>query len=339
MLISERNYSLNSLNTFGLVAQAARFIAFDSQSQLQALIASGELTTPRVILGGGSNMLCQSDIPALVIQPRLRGIRYHDSDAHGSLVTVAAGEVWDDFVRRSLNDGFCGLENLALIPGTVGAAPVQNIGAYGVELVDRFVCLEAIDLDSGELRRMDATACGFAYRESVFKHALKDRWLIVNITLRLERSARVDTRYGAIDAELTASEITEPTAMDVYEAVCRIRRSKLPDPKHVGNAGSFFKNPCVSAAEHQRLKNQFPDLVAYSMPDGEMKLAAGWLIERAGLKGLRRGAVGVHERQSLVLVNYGGGTGEQLLALAAEVQNTVNELFGVALTPEVRVLP
>lgn len=339
MLISECDYPLTALNTFGLAAHAARFIAVESVAQLQQLISDGELTSPRIILGGGSNMLCRADIPGLVLQARLRGIHYHDADEQSVLVTAAAGENWDQLVRRTLSDGYSGLENLGLIPGTVGAAPVQNIGAYGVELVDRFVCLQAMDLETGEIRMMDAAACAFGYRESVFKQSLQDRWLILNVTLRLAHCSRLDTRYGAIETELQACGIREPTAADVYDAVCRIRRSKLPDPAVLGNAGSFFKNPCVSTAQYHDLLREFPEIVGYPMADGSVKLAAGWLIERAGLKGLRRGPVGVHERQSLVLVNYGGATGEQLLTLATEVQHRVHGLFGVSLTPEVRVLP
>lgn len=339
MLIHERNFPLKSLNTFGCDAAAETFIAFTEIEELQELIRAGKVRGNRLILSGGSNMLLLGDIPGIVVQPRLRGISFIDDEGEYVLVSAAAGENWHELVDATLAAGYSGLENLALIPGNVGAAPVQNIGAYGVELAERIRCVHAVDLDTGEMLRFDREACQFGYRESIFKQTHKDRMLITRVELELERAGTLRTTYGAIEAELAAHGISSPTARDVFDAVCRIRRSKLPDPAQLGNAGSFFKNPIVTEAEFRRLNGEFPGLVAYPLSDGRYKLAAGWLIEHAGLKGFRVGAVGVHEHQSLVLVNYGGARGEEILALAHEVQARVRGRFAVELTPEVRFVP
>ena len=238
-------------------------------------------------------------------------------------VVVGAGESWHAWVMHALDAGWNGLENLALIPGSVGASPMQNIGAYGVEVKDRFAWLEAIHRETGALERFDAERCAFGYRDSVFKQAEKDQWVIVRVAFRLQRSAALNTQYGAIQAELNPAVGIGTTHLQVAEAVMSIRQSKLPDPREIGNAGSFFKNPVVSKEDFERIQREHPDVAHYPAPEGKVKLAAGWLIDRAGWKGHRRGACGVHDRQALVLVNHGGATGAEVWTLAQDIMKDV----------------
>jgi UDP-N-acetylmuramate dehydrogenase len=262
-----------------------------------------------------------------------RGIRILSDDGRNVVIEAEAGEPWHPFVQHTLAQGLSGLENLSLIPGTVGAAPMQNIGAYGVEIKDVFAGLTALDRQTGELRDFTLAECNFAYRDSLFKQE-PGRWLILRVRFTLDRAAHLHLEYGPVRQRLTEQGIEQPTATDVSQAICSIRNEKLPDPAVLGNAGSFFKNPLVPAALVARLKGEYPDLVAYAQPDGQMKLAAGWLIERAGWKGFRDADAGVHKLQALVLVNYGGATGLQLLNLAQRIQKDISERFHVDLEME-----
>ena len=341
----EENVSLLPYNTFGLDVQARYFARFTSADELRQLLKLPAVqTAQKLILGGGSNLLFTQDFQGVVLKNEIRGleISHEDSDTQTALVRAGAGESWHGLVEYALDQGLSGLENLSLIPGTVGAAPLQNIGAYGAELRDTFEQLEAVALRTGELRVFNAAECGFGYRESVFKNELRDQFVVTAVVLRLHRQARPNVRYGAITDTLTELGITgEPTAQDVSRAVIHIRRTKLPDPAVVVNAGSFFKNPELSQARFDHLKSQYPDLPGYPVPGG-VKVPAAWLIERAGWKGLRRGpgagTHGVHDRQALVLVHHGGATGGELRQLAEEIIASVRRQFAIELHPEVNML-
>ena len=341
----EENVSLRPYNTFGLDAQARYFARFASADALRALLKLPQVqAADKLILGGGSNLLLTQDFDGVVLRNEIRGLEIlrEDGDDHTALVRAGAGESWHGLVEYSLDQGLSGIENLSLIPGTVGAAPLQNIGAYGAELRDTFEHLEAVEMTTGAGRVFTAAECGFGYRESVFKHGLKGQFVVTAVVLRLHRQARPNVRYGAISETLAELGIEgEPTPQEVSRAVVHIRRSKLPDPAEIGNAGSFFKNPEISQAAFDRLRSQYPDLPGYPVPGG-VKVPAGWLIERAGWKGLRRGpgagTHGVHDRQALVLVNHGGATGRELRALAEEIIATVRQQFAIELHPEVNIL-
>ncbi|HEX5802822.1 MAG TPA: UDP-N-acetylmuramate dehydrogenase [Azospira sp.] len=328
---------LAALNTLRLPATAARLLRVDSLATLTAAQAEIAAERRRFVLGGGSNLILDGDFDGLVLQVALPGRRLAGEDADAFYVTAGAGENWHDFVQWTLAEGRPGLENLSLIPGTVGAAPIQNIGAYGLEVAERFAGLDALDLDRGEHRRFDAAACRFGYRDSVFKQEgwhLSGRYLITAVSFRLPKAWTPLTRYADVAAELDAAGIARPTARDIAAAVSAIRRRKLPDPAAIPNAGSFFQNPLVPAAQAARLKAAHPTLPTYAQADGEVKLAAGWLIEQAGWKGRDLGPVGMYEKQALVLVNRGGATGADVRALAAAVQADVQARFGVRLQPE-----
>jgi len=324
------------LNTFGIGARAERFVRLDSTVDLVALHASSEWNAgPRLILGGGSNLILAGDFAGLVVQVALRGRKLLAEEDDAWLVRVAAGENWHELVQWTLASGWPGLENLALIPGTVGAAPVQNIGAYGVELAERFLELEAFDTRTGTFVTLDRAACAFAYRDSIFKGVQHDRYVITAVTLRLPRPWQPVLNYGDLQA------LVAPAPQQVADAVIAIRRSKLPDPAELGNAGSFFKNPVIDAAAHAALKAREPELVSYLQSDGRHKLAAGWLIERCGWRGRAwppRMRAAVHVRQSLVLVNHGGASGAEILALANAIQGDVAARFGVLLEIEPKVI-
>lgn len=326
--------SLKPFNSFGVDVRAQWFAEAHSDADVrEALAYAAQHDVPLLVIGGGSNLLLTADIQALVLRMATRGIRLLSDDGSKVVIEAEAGEPWHPFVQRTLAEGLSGLENLSLIPGTVGAAPMQNIGAYGVEIKDVFAGLTALDRQTGELRDFSLQECNFAYRDSLFKQQ-PGRWLILRVRFILDRAAHLHLEYGPVRQRLTEQGITQPTATDVSEAICSIRNEKLPDPAVLGNAGSFFKNPLVSADCVARLKREHPDLVAYPQPDGQMKLAAGWLIERAGWKGFREGDAGVHKLQALVLVNYGGATGLQLLALAQRIQKDIFERFQVELEME-----
>ncbi|MDE1712557.1 UDP-N-acetylmuramate dehydrogenase (plasmid) [Chromobacterium amazonense] len=336
----QADVDLRPYNTFGLAARAAHFCRLDDLADLPALLAHPLYRQGPVLwLGGGSNLLLTRDYPGLVIKVALTGIRLLREDGGHVIVEAAAGENWHDFVLHTLEQGWYGLENLSLIPGTVGASPVQNIGAYGVEVKDHLhevVCAQ-LDRDGAPLVLSNAD-CRFGYRDSVFKHEAAGRLLVIAVRFRLSRHASLRTGYGDIARQLADDGITAPTPSDVSRAVIAIRQSKLPDPAVLGNAGSFFKNPVVSAAQAEQLLASHPQLPHYPAADGRVKLAAGWLIDQCGLKGYRDGDAGVHAKQALVLVNYGEASGAQLHALARKVQEAVRERFGVALEPEPLIL-
>jgi UDP-N-acetylmuramate dehydrogenase len=328
------NADLQPLNTFGLPGRARWLAEVAGEPDLRELMARPEWAAPRLILGGGSNLVLSGDFDGLVLRVAVPGRRLAGEEESAWLVEAGAGEPWHGFVRWTLEQGWPGLENLSLIPGTVGAAPVQNIGAYGLELAERFAWLEAVDLASGALLRLDGPACRFAYRDSLFKQEGVGRYLIVRVTFRLPKAWRPVTAYADLARELAARGLAAPTATDISEAVIAIRRRKLPDPAEIGNAGSFFKNPVVPATTHARLRLAHPGLPAYSQADGAMKLAAGWLIDQCGWKGRAMGPVGTHPNQALVLVNRGGATGADVRRLAAAIQADVRARFGVELEPE-----
>ncbi len=326
--------SLQPFNTFGIDVSARWFVDVSDDDQVrEALSWAREHQVPVMPIGGGSNLLLTGDLQLLVMRMASMGVRVRVDDGQSVVVEAQAGEPWHPFVQQTLDMGLAGLENLSLIPGTVGAAPMQNIGAYGVEIKDVFQGLTALDRETGELRDFSLADCAFGYRDSLFKRE-PGRWLILRVRFNLTRTAHLHLDYGPVRQRLAEQGIEVPTPADVSAAICSIRREKLPDPAELGNAGSFFKNPVVPAALAERIKAEHADLVGYPQADGQVKLAAGWLIERAGWKGFREGDAGVHRLQSLVLVNYGSATGEQLHALAMRIQADILQRFGVALEME-----
>jgi len=331
--------SLKPLNTFGVESRARFFARITDAAQLPQVLEDARVRgLPQTVLGAGSNLLFTGDIDGLVLKIEIAGVRESEPTAESWRIKVGAGENWHATVERLLDVGRPGLENLALIPGLTGAAPIQNIGAYGMELAERFESLDAWDIERGEQVTMTLADCGFGYRDSVFKKALAGKRIILHVDLALPRDWQPVTGYAEVANELASRGVAQPTARDVFDAVVAIRRRKLPDPATLGNAGSFFKNPIVSRDKRSELIAKFPSLVNYPLAGGRFKLAAGWLIDAAGLKGATRGRAGVYERQALVLVNRGGATGGEILALAREVQDKVMEKFGVMLEPEPVIL-
>lgn len=329
--------SLRALNTFGVEALARAYLPVSSVATLAAVRADKALAAmPRLILGGGSNLLFTQNVDALVLHMNSHGMSVTGEDADHVFVCAQAGESWHGFVQWTLAQGLGGLENLSLIPGSVGAAPIQNIGAYGSEMADCFHSLHAFDFVTGELLTLTRDDCAFGYRNSIFKHALRDRAVIVDVTFALPKRWQPNLRYAELAQEVAA--ISKPTAMEISAAVIAIRSRKLPDPAVTGNAGSFFKNPVVSAAQRDALLTDYPQLVSYAQADGSFKLAAGWLIDQCGWKGRSLGAAGVHERQALVLVNRGGASGQEILQLAERIKEDVALRFGVSLETEPVVL-
>jgi UDP-N-acetylmuramate dehydrogenase len=345
-MVVENNVALQPYNTFGIVARAQRLVRVRSTDDVLALLAEQEVRTdsgvPAFVLGGGSNLVITGDIKQLVIKVEISGRRLVEETAKGWVVEAGAGEDWHDFVRWTLEQGYPGLENLALIPGTVGASPVQNIGAYGVELQDRFSALDAIDLQTGQSFTLDAAKCGFGYRDSVFKHTpagekglgLAGRALITHVRFWLPKPWKPVLGYADLDRKMAETGISSPSAQQIFDWVCAIRRAKLPDPSVIGNAGSFFKNPTVSREQCADIIAREPKVVHYPMADGSIKLAAGWLIDACGWKGKGVGSAGVYERQALVLVNRGGATGGEVMTLAKAIQTSVYERFGILLETE-----
>lgn len=334
----QENISLKNYNTFGIDAKAKAFVEINGLVQLQKVLEL-KAYAEKFILSGGSNILLTKDVDALVMHLNLKGISVIEENDNEVILKVMAGENWHDLVLWSLEKGYGGLENLSLIPGNVGTAPIQNIGAYGVELKDVFESCTAMEIATGELIAFDKNACKFGYRDSIFKNDAKGKFIITSVTLKLTKKDHVlNTGYGAIEAELKKNEIVYPTIHDVSNAVIAIRRSKLPDPKEIGNSGSFFKNPIVSKKTYQKLKKENPDLPSYEVDESHFKIPAGWLIEQCGFKGKRYGDAGVHEKQALVLVNHGNATGEELLKLAELIQNTVGQRFNIQINPEVNVI-
>ncbi|RPD48018.1 UDP-N-acetylmuramate dehydrogenase [Hymenobacter sediminis] len=336
--VLEHHVSLRPYNTFGLDVKARLFARFTSEEELRALLALPEVqATEKLVLGGGSNLLFTRDFDGVVLKNEIRGLAIISQDEETALVRAGAGESWHGLVQYTLDQELSGIENLSLIPGTVGAAPLQNIGAYGSELKDTFEQLEALEISTGQVRTFSANECGFGYRESVFKGPLKNQYIVTGVVLRLHRQARPNVSYGAIKTTLEDMGIGgEPTPREVSEAVMHIRRSKLPDPAQIGNAGSFFKNPEISQLKFDELKAHYPELPGYPVPGG-VKVPAAWLIEQCGWKGQRRGAHGVHDKQALVLVNHGGAQGQDIRELAHDIIGSVREKFGIELHPEVNI--
>lgn len=330
-----RDFSLRHLNTFGIDARASAYLAVTTNETLPAVVRDATLKgLPRLVLGGGSNLLLTRDFHGLVLHMCTSGLELVGEDAYVFYVKAAAGENWHRFVLWTLAQGMGGLENLSLIPGSVGAAPIQNIGAYGVELKDRFHALTALDMQTGETIVLDRATCRFGYRDSIFKHELRDRAVILDVTFALPKRWEPNVGYADLVQELSARGIQTPTAMQISEVVVAIRTRKLPDPALLGNAGSFFKNPLVTRQQFDALLEQHPGLAHYPQADGSIKLAAGWLIDQCGWKGRNMGAAGVYEKQALVLVNRGGASGQDIAQLAAAIQADVMSRFGVALEPE-----
>lgn len=330
----QERVSLKPFNTFGIDVKARYLtLAHDDDEVRQALALASQRQLPVLVVGGGSNLLLTRDVDALVLHMASRGRRILSDDGERVVIEAEAGEPWHPFVQWSLAQGLCGLENLSLIPGTVGAAPMQNVGAYGVEIKDVFAGLTAMDRETGQLRDFTLNECAFAYRDSVFKRN-PGRWLILRVRFVLSRTLRAHLDYGPVRQRLQEQGVQEVTAQAISDAICSIRREKLPDPAELGNAGSFFKNPLVSVQLAESIRARYPSLVAYPQSEGQVKLAAGWLIEQAGWKGYREGDAGVHRLQSLVLVNYGQASGVQLHALAQRIQADILERFGVELEME-----
>ncbi|MBU3693721.1 MAG: UDP-N-acetylmuramate dehydrogenase [Rhodocyclaceae bacterium] len=333
----QHNADLRRLNTFGVAARAVTLVTLRSAGEARDLLRQRALmAAPMLMLGGGSNILFTRDWDGVVVVPRLLDREVDSSQGDTVTVVAGAGEDWDGFVRWTLGLGLAGLENLSLIPGSVGAAPIQNIGAYGVELRDRLLWVETFDWQSGRTDRLYNADCGFGYRDSVFKHELAGR-LVTRVAFRLSRTPDLELDYGDIRQELADRQLTRPTPLQVAEAVCAIRRRKLPDPAHIGNAGSFFRNPVIAGAHAADLREAHPAMPQFAALGGA-KVPAGWLIEACGWKGRREGDAGVHADHALVLVNHGKATGAQIHALALRVVDSVRERFGITLEPEVRVV-
>lgn len=329
----QENISLRQYNTFGIDVYAKRFGVFTSIDELMSVDLSNN---PILVLGGGSNILFTRDVDPLVLKNEIRGIKRIQEDQHHVIVSVGAGENWHKFVMQCVHEGLGGVENLSLIPGNTGASPMQNIGAYGVEIKDVFYELEAYHIYDRALVKFNASDCSFGYRESVFKNKFRGQFIITQVSFRLDKQPKLHLEYGAILKELDRMGVNEPGIQSVSQAVINIRSSKLPDPVIVGNAGSFFKNPVISRQQFALLEKEFNDIPAYAAGDN-IKLAAGWLIEQCGWKGFRRNDVGCYEKQALVLVNFGNATGREVFDLSEEILQSVKNKFGVELEREVNV--
>lgn len=340
----QENISLKPYNTFGINTQTKYFAGVNSADDLQALISNSKFQISNLILGGGSNILLTKDFNGLVIKNEIKGIEELHEDPDHVYIKVGAGENWHQFVMHCIDHNWAGVENLSLIPGNVGAAPMQNIGAYGVELREVFWNLEAFDIKEKHIRTFTLSDCEFGYRESVFKKKYKNKFVILSVTFRLHKHPIFHTSYGDIVKELEKMQVKDLSIKAISQAVINIRSSKLPDPAVIGNAGSFFKNPSVSKEKYETLKAKFENIVAYPNIDGSVKLAAGWMIDQCGpqdsvrWKGFRRGDAGVHAKQALVLVNYGNATGKEIYKLSEEILQSVKEKFGVVLEREVNVV-
>ncbi len=343
-MLVEPNYSLQAHNTFGIAAKALQLVRVKSEDDIRAVLADPALRDlPKFVLGGGSNIVLTGDVKALVLKVEFKGMRLVEETEKAWIVEAAAGENWHDLVSWTLQNGWPGLENMALIPGSVGASPVQNIGAYGVELQDRFHSLDAIDLSTGQTFSLDAAQCAFGYRDSVFKHqsstfGLAEKTVITRVRFLLTKKWKPVLGYLDLERKMTETGIDNPTAQQIFDWVCAIRRAKLPDPAVIGNAGSFFKNPTVTQEQCDDIIARDPKVVHYLLDDGRIKLAAGWLIDACGWKGKTVGNAGVYDKQALVLVNVGGKenpcTGGEVMTLAKAIQTSVYERFGIRLEPE-----
>lgn len=337
-MVVHEHFALKEYNTFGIDARARFFIEINSIEGLQAILSNQNFPR-KIIMGGGSNMLLTNDIDALVIHLNLKGKQVVSKSSETILLKIMAGENWHELVMWTLDNDYGGLENLSLIPGNTGTAPIQNIGAYGVELKDTFYACEAVRIKDQEIVSFTKEQCKFGYRDSFFKNEGKDNFVITSVTLSLTTANhKLNTGYGAIEEALKKEGVTKPTIKDISNAVIAIRRSKLPDPKELGNSGSFFKNPVVSKALFERFISNYPNAPYYKVSDSAYKIPAGWLIEQCGFKGKRYGDAGVHEKQALVLVNHGNASGQELLNLAALIIEEVRNKFQVTISPEVNII-
>jgi len=332
----QTNINLKEYNTFGISVKAEMFAVFSSIEELKQIL-SFRNDKKILVLGGGSNLLLTKDFDGLVIKNEIKRFEVIEETASEVIVESGAGENWHEFVLNCIDKGFGGIENLSLIPGSVGASPMQNIGAYGVEIKDVFESLSAYHIASGEIHYFDKTKCEFGYRESIFKNKVKGEYIILTVTFRLTKNPTINSSYGAINEQLKVMGIENPTIQELSAAVIAIRQSKLPDPKIIGNAGSFFKNPTVEIALLEQIQKNYPDIPNYPAGNGK-KLAAGWLIEKAGWKGRTFDNYGVHKLQALVLVNYGNCTGKEIFDLSSQIIQDVFEKFGVLLEREVNIL-
>jgi len=330
------NQSLKQHNTFGVDCTARFFATFQSEPDVIDLLTSS--TAPLLILGGGSNILMTQDFTGTVLKNQIKGIEIVEETEKHVIVKVGGGEIWHDFVLWSIEQGLGGIENLSLIPGSVGAAPMQNIGAYGVEINSVCKEVETISIATLEKRMFTNAECQFAYRSSIFKRELKGKYIITFVYFVLQKNPELNTSYGAIETELQAMGVVQPSIKDISTAVINIRETKLPNPKDIGNSGSFFKNPIIAASQFHSLQQKFPNIVGYTISETEIKVAAGWLIDQAGWKGYRNGDAGIHRNHALVLVNYGKAEGRELLELSKEVQQSVWKKFGIMLAAEVNII-
>ena len=334
----KENISLKPYNTFGIDATADYFVSVSSINSLKKILTLKNYPN-KLILGGGSNMLLTKNQEALVIHLNLKGITKVSEDEDFALIKANAGENWHEFILWCLKNDFGGLENMSLIPGNVGTAPIQNIGAYGVELKDHFVSCEALSLETSKIESFNKVDCNFGYRNSIFKQEDKGKYIITSVTFKLtKQNHKLNINYGDIASELKETGIKNPTIQDVSKAVIAIRESKLPNPKDIGNSGSFFKNPVISKSQFNVLAKNFKDIPCYPISDNEVKVPAGWLIEKSGFKGKRFGDYGVHAKQALVLVNYGNAKGQDILKLSKLIQKTVKRLFNISIEAEVNIL-
>lgn len=332
------HFSLKKYNTFGINAFAKRYVAIHTVDELKAILRQNK-TEPKFILGGGSNMLITKDIEALVVHIELKGKKIDRQDANHVWIECQAGENWHELVIWTIDQDFGGFENMSLIPGNVGTTPIQNIGAYGTEIKDTFVSCEALNIDTQEIRTFTKDDCHFGYRDSIFKNEVKDQFVITSVVFKLTRhNHAINTSYGDITAELAKKNITNPNLKQVSNAVIAIRQSKLPDPKILGNSGSFFKNPILEKADFEKIHLQFPEMKYYDVSESQVKIPAGWLIEQAGFKGKRFGDAGIHKNQALVLVNYGAATGNEILAVSKNIQETIFKIFGIQIEAEVNIV-
>jgi UDP-N-acetylmuramate dehydrogenase len=334
----EIHFSLKNYNTFGINAYASAYISITSENQLIEILKENS-NSDLFILGGGSNMLLTKDINALVLHINIKGIEVIKEEDDFVWIEAKAGENWHEFVLYAINNDFGGIENMSLIPGNVGTTPIQNIGAYGAEIKDTFVYCEAIEISTGKKVKFSNAECSFGYRESIFKKKEKGKYIITAVTFQLsKKNHKINIAYGDIKKELAERGIENPNIKQVSDAVVAIRKSKLPDPKELGNCGSFFKNPIISKGHYQLIKVEFPEMPSYEVSSELVKVPAGWLIENAGFKGKRFGDAGVHKNQALVIVNYGSATGDELLQLSQKIQKTVLEKYKIAIEAEVNIL-
>lgn len=332
----QKNVLLKNYNTFGISVNAKRFISVNSVYELQQIL---KVEKDIFLISGGSNMLLTKDIDELVVHINIKGVSIDNENENAAYLTVNSGENWHEFVLWCISQNYGGIENLSLIPGNVGTCPIQNIGAYGVEVKDTITKVEAIEIETGKLVQFSNKDCNFGYRNSIFKNELKGKYIIISVSFKLTKiHHNLNTSYGAIETELSLKKISKPSLKDISNAVIAIRKSKLPDPKEIGNSGSFFKNPVISSAQYLKLQKEYADIPGYKISDMEVKIPAGWLIEKAGFKGKRYGEFGVHDKQALVLVNYGNASGKEIYQLAEKIKETIIKKFEITLEIEVNII-